>query len=353
MTHHNQEKLARICWNDYGWVKPSGRYGKSKSTDSHEGLRGFGHEEWLLDIEKLIDGYHYGFLQPIGKYYDKYIGETFNISLFSIHNDEHQFYWVGKLNNVEVISREESRRIIAIYKKNGWWDELKNDLKKEGLKKDDYDIWDDPKSYFNVRFKPEEVKNILKPFPFKNDGIIPAYRYTLYNYDSSTPTPIIKEYEKGFDFYSGSDSLPNYKKTARKKSRQEDKELVLEHNETIQNLFTYLKKTFPDDKVRIECTAYGKSRVDVVRRTKKGDIFYEVKTYNLPRVSIRQAIGQLLEYSLYPDADNAIQLSIVTPRQEDKNIRNYIANLNSVLKIPLTYIHFDNETKQVITEISA
>lgn len=61
------EKIARICYNDEGWLFPSGRKDKAVNKDSYEQKNGFGHEEWLLDFSKIIDGYHYGFLQPLSK----------------------------------------------------------------------------------------------------------------------------------------------------------------------------------------------------------------------------------------------------------------------------------------------
>ena len=30
---------------------------------------GFGHEEWLFDIAKTINGYHYGHIQAVASYY--------------------------------------------------------------------------------------------------------------------------------------------------------------------------------------------------------------------------------------------------------------------------------------------
>lgn len=59
------EKIARICWNIQSWKKPSGPLGKSKDTNSFEVNPGFGHEEWIFDFEKLIDGYKYSFLEPL------------------------------------------------------------------------------------------------------------------------------------------------------------------------------------------------------------------------------------------------------------------------------------------------
>ncbi len=57
----NQKRIARVAFNTNGWIMPSGSYGKSKDSGTHEGDYGYGHEEWLFDTSKLIDGYHYSF----------------------------------------------------------------------------------------------------------------------------------------------------------------------------------------------------------------------------------------------------------------------------------------------------
>ncbi|BCV27179.1 hypothetical protein [Shewanella algae] len=59
------KKIARICWNSNGWITPSGRPGKSSNKDSYEYQNGYGHEEWLLDTTKIIDGYHYGYIKQL------------------------------------------------------------------------------------------------------------------------------------------------------------------------------------------------------------------------------------------------------------------------------------------------
>ena len=48
-------RLSRLCWNDNGWVSPSGRGGKSPDKNSFEREHGFGFEEWLFDFDKVLD----------------------------------------------------------------------------------------------------------------------------------------------------------------------------------------------------------------------------------------------------------------------------------------------------------
>ncbi|WP_261926560.1 hypothetical protein, partial [Vibrio aestuarianus] len=90
-----------ICWNSNGWVTPSGRLGKSNNKDSHESQNGYAHEEWLLDTTKIIDGYHYGYIQAIGKHRDTYLDQVFDVSLYSINSDTKQRWWLGEIKNLE------------------------------------------------------------------------------------------------------------------------------------------------------------------------------------------------------------------------------------------------------------
>ncbi|PZR02193.1 MAG: hypothetical protein DI539_27855, partial [Flavobacterium psychrophilum] len=93
------ERISRICWNDNGWIKPSGWKGKSTHPDSHEGIYGYGHEEWLCDISKVLDGFHYGFLESIRGSEDKAAGKKYNIELFSINGESGNRYAVGRISN--------------------------------------------------------------------------------------------------------------------------------------------------------------------------------------------------------------------------------------------------------------
>lgn len=86
------KKIARICWNTNDWTCPSGRIGKSKNKDSYEYKYGFGHEEWLFDIAKTINGYHYGHIQAVASYKENL---SFDLSLFTINDKTKQRYWVG------------------------------------------------------------------------------------------------------------------------------------------------------------------------------------------------------------------------------------------------------------------
>ena len=124
-----EEKIARICWNTHGWRKPSGVTGKSKSKNTYEHRVGYGAEEWIFDTTKDFKGYHYAFLQPIGLHREKYRGQTFNISLYSINDETRKRWWLGRIRKVTVLTEQESREAYVAYKKNGWLREMEDQLR--------------------------------------------------------------------------------------------------------------------------------------------------------------------------------------------------------------------------------
>lgn len=125
----NEKRVCRITWNqDFGWIRPSGPYGKSKDVESHEFINGFGHEEWLFDTGKLIEGYHYGFLQPINAHPKTYEGRIFDIWLYTIDGVSGKRYWIGEIKNLIVINNDEAVNITDSYRTRGWLNEMLQQL---------------------------------------------------------------------------------------------------------------------------------------------------------------------------------------------------------------------------------
>ena len=115
-----EEKLVRICWNTNSWLKPSGPEGKSKNRKAYEEIVGYGHEEWLFDTQKIIDGYHYGFLQAANTGRNIHKGKIYDIHLYSINNTTGSRWWIGHIHNVEWVQEAESRDIYGEYKQRKW-----------------------------------------------------------------------------------------------------------------------------------------------------------------------------------------------------------------------------------------
>jgi len=344
------EKVSKICWNENSWTKPSGLHGKSKDKKSHERKHGYGHEEWLFDFDKLLDGYHYSFLQSIGKYRDKYIGEIYDISLYSTNSSEkNQHYWIADINDVEVLTREQESTAIEQYRRSGWIDELVAHLAAHDVSTNTFMGLVDENDLFNIRFRPENVSWYSSmPVPFKPDEKISHTRYTLLNRESySPPTELIDEL-----VFSGKTELDiesaGVKRSYNGKGTVQCSQL---HRKIQNSLVKYLNGEHPGKLVELE-VSYGRGTyIDlVVVLSKTNKHFYEVKTYPSARISIREAVGQLLEYSYYPKKVRAKKLVVVSQAPVTKADRQYILMLNKKFDIPISYIQFDHEHSEILDE---
>lgn len=81
----------------------------------------------------------------------------------------------------------------------------------------------------------------------------------------------------------------------------------------------------------------GERYIDVVARYGKELCFYEVKTAATVRGCLREAIGQLLEYSLWPGATRPDRLIVVGEPALDPAAESYLAALNEGFPIPIAY----------------
>ncbi|MEO1259862.1 MAG: hypothetical protein AAFZ15_13805 [Bacteroidota bacterium] len=347
-----EERVARICWNTNGWIKPSGRIGKSKYKKSHEYRYGFGHEEWLFDFDKNIDGFHYAFLQPIHRDWAAYVGKTMNIKLYTVDGKTKKKYWVGSLKSVEVINYDKTQEIIKEYKKKGWIDEMKEDLENLSMKKEDFGAYTD--YLFNIRFIISENKNMPSELiEIENaDEVIKGHRYNLLHAENIDQKALEeKPIDFAIDFNSGNDGSNKLATHAKKEFTQREIELPLTHNELSDKFLAYMQKQHGKKNVKRECSV-GNKKVDIVWQKDDGYIYYELKTYNSLLTSLRVAIGQMFEYNFYPEKSEAKELYLVSNlAPPDENFRKYIKHLNKFLNIKIGYIYFCLNTERIIEKI--
>ncbi len=325
-------KLSRICWNTQNWKFPSGSQGKSVSIETYEADTGYGHEEWLLDKSKIIDGYHYAFLQPLFLKSDKHNNEIYNISLFTINNLNKQYY-VGEIKNVKCITREESKRVYKIYKSKTWLEQMRIDVERVGANYEKFNQTP-PEILFNIKFKfkdvsqPDELLEVAD-----NDNNITTNRYKL----------LPRKSDINFGTDNEEDETEGNKKNTnkRKKVFNSDCEYDPYHDQMQNAIFDLLKTSGQYDykKVFIE-----KGRVDIKAKTKQGTWHYfELKTDN-PKQSIRKALGQILEYAYFPNTEKAEKLIIVADEKPNEDVIKYLDHIREKFELPITYRHFDLDT---------
>ena len=80
------------------------------------------------------------------------------------------------------------------------------------------------------------------------------------------------------------------------------------------------------------------NRIDVVVNDKGNIYFYEIKVADSAKACIRQALGQLFEYSYFPNNSNAKKLIVVGESKLDNDCNLYIKTLIRKFNIPLEYL---------------
>lgn len=321
-----QEKISRICWNTYQWMRPSGAEGKSRVPGSYECDYGFGHEEWLLDNTRVLpDGYHYGFLEPLNVCSGKHIGQVYDIHLFAISPDKQKVY-IGCIRNAECISGEQSKKAYQYYQKLGWIEEQKAEILFVGGTPKDFE----PEIAFNVRFKIEdaELNHSNRPI-IKKDSI--GHRYNLMDMKGSFEFEVDDDgelliYDICRHYHNGTIWIdPLHKKMQN----------VL--NAALKPYYSHL--TF-------------ESGVDVkgVHLATGEWHYFEIKTYSAKR-SIRESLGQILEYNHYPCAKRAEKLFIVGPERPDKNDIAYLKKLREDYHLPIWFRWLSMADKKLHEEV--
>lgn len=346
-----EKRIAKVCWNENDWISPSGKYGKSTDPKSHERERGYGHEEWLFDFDKLIDGYHYGLLQPVQKGRETFLKKTFDVKLFSHNSATQKNLWVGSIKKLEVISIEDAKAVYEHYKNNGWLDEMAHQIK--SIKGDVSHFRSlKPHECFSVRFKPEYAK-LDKPYrKIENfQSTIGLHRYQFVR-DKSQPQTLEKEKDKKrkFKFKPGKSekSLANRISTRRKKVVQSEPL----HDKIQEILYAHLVVIHGEENVGMETDTGLGTRIDVSLSTSDGITLYEVKSYPSVMITIRAALGQLLEYSYYPNPiKNFHEMIIVSHLPIEEVDKEYLEFLRNKTSLKIYYQSVDPNTRIISEKI--
>lgn len=323
-----ENKISKICWNSEGWKFPSGSKGKSAASNSFEADSGYGHEEWLFDKARIVNGYHYAFLQPLNLKSDKHVGKTYNIFLYTITGGTK--YFVGQIMNSECISKEESRDIYTIYKRNGWLKEMVKEIEKAGADPTTF-AKTPPDIFFNVKFRfedvirPEEVEELST-----QDINITTTRYKLL--PKTTDFTFVAE-------ISDEDNEGKLKNTKRRNRIYKVESSFDPYHDKLQNALCALLRNHYKNEYKT--VAIERDRVDIKAKTHSDKWHYfEIKTDN-PKLSIRNALGQILEYSYWPESERANKLIIISDNPPDSDTKKYLAHIRRKFNLPLFYRYFD------------
>jgi hypothetical protein len=124
-------------------------------------------------------------------------------------------------------------------------------------------------------------------------------------------------------------------------------EKSLRHNQIQSALFEHLKSNYGDSVSGEQLTADG-TYIDVAVSQDSKYTYYEIKTGLSAQSCIREALGQLLEYSYWPGAQSATRLVIVGEPHLDKNARAYLETLRKQFTLPVEYRQFDMNSSRLV-----
>ncbi len=339
-----EEKLVRICWNTNSWTKPSGPEGKSKNKKAYEEIVGYGHEEWLFDLEKIIDGYHYGFLQAAHSGRDIHKDKIYNINLYTINSSTGTRWWVGSIKNVQWVHVDESKNIYKEYKNRGWFEEMLRHLKNVDASVEDFANID-PSIFVTVKFHSNDVELETPPKQFNADD--PAINATYYNLQPYNGKPSFTT--SSFNFVAGH----NPGKTRGwviYADHKTEKDLL--HNQIQNSTYLQFTKQFGNENVGTEQLTENGTKIDIVVRNENEKFtFYEIKTSSSLIGSIREALSQLLEYAYYPAKEEASKLVVISPNNITTEVLDYLKHLRSKFNLPIYYQVFDQSKMKLNEEL--
>jgi len=325
-----ENKISKICWNSEGWKFPSGSQGKSAASTSFEAKYGYGHEEWLFDRSRIVNGYHYAFLQPLNLKSDKHVDKTYNIYLFTITGGIK--YFIGQIKNSICISKAESSEIYKIYKQKGWLKEMVKEIERAGANPKTFTEIS-PNIFFNIKLKYEDASILEEIEELSEQDInITTTRYKL--------LPMSTNFK--FVEISGDEDEGKFKNTKRRNRTYKVDSSFDPYHDKLQNaLYILLKDNYKNEYKNI---AVEKDRVDIKAKTHSDKWHYfEIKT-DSPKLSIRNAFGQILEYSYWPESERAEKMIIVSDNAPDSDTKKYLAHIRRKFNLPIFYRHFNMDS---------
>ena len=174
--------------------------------------------------------------------------------------------------------------------------------------------------------------NVLKTF----DELLPLYEYV--ESDGLSSLKFHRWEETKFSFKPGCPPKPS---TASGERNSGISNIRLRHNVMQLELYDKLASKHGQDNVGTEIPSGNGVRIDLVVRGKDDSYsFYEIKTAHEPRICIREAIGQLLEYAYWSGGGHVLNgLIVVGPNPIDDQARKYLSELRARFSLPVKYDH--------------
>ncbi len=175
------------------------------------------------------------------------------------------------------------------------------------------------------------------------DRLLPLYEYV--EGDATFPARVRERARKGFQWTPGNKAKAAHTRYERTASTVDK---ALRHNILQAALYDHLFEIHGKDNTSGEQDSGNRTPVDVAIRDGNSYTYYEIKTGLSAQSCIREALGQLLEYSYWPGAQKADRLVIVGEAPYDKKAAAYIKTLRKDFSLPVEYQQFDLNRSRLV-----
>lgn len=111
------------------------------------------------------------------------------------------------------------------------------------------------------------------------------------------------------------------------------------HDKLLSKLYNLLVLKYQKQNIGTEIHTLTNKRIDLVVRINDEYHFYEVKTHNDPRLCVREALGQIIDYAFFNMTKERVsKMYIVGPTEASADVDNYLKLIRQNFKLPIYYL---------------
>jgi hypothetical protein len=334
--------LQRMCWNTGRWQFPTG----SSSDGGYPQQNGFGHEEWNFRLDDSSHGHIFGYLYFTPSHdVQEAEGGRFSIGFWALHPDTRERLLVGFYHAASLPTDEDYVKLHADFTQKAVYerriDELLQAVPRLGADRGkDEVVGAVTHRWLTFKCPVDEVEILPEPVPLptsigtKQIGLY--FARPTYIDDAEAVKAVAAQGPAG----SGAASMASGFR-GRPVPLDEDAyyreigprlRLILRRHSVLSNSFAGWLRSNDLANVWQE-----KGRVDVEFQYEGGLCRAELKVcYGIGTTrSIREAMGQLLEYNLYGIREPADRWLIVLDEMPNSRDREFIQRLRTDLDLPV------------------
>ena len=131
-------------------------------------------------------------------------------------------------------------------------------------------------------------------------------------------------------------------------SREREITINKKHDEIRQKIYNTFNRQYGENCVSREQFIGTGKKVDLMTMVNNERVIYEIKPYDNARSSIRESIGQLLEYGHHSTETPFSKLNIIGIVPLQKEDKEYLIKLRSIYKLPLFYHWYNEQNEELI-----